>query len=143
VCVVRSPGSRGGVAERHGGDDAGGLVDGHSALRGVLDAVVLVVQTDGAVGGLHAGGHGGAGRCGVGDGTGVHVVVIVPCLDRIVGPTVLVGGHGQLVEVLVGLDRVTRQLLKGLSIGLALNLVLGLAGLEQVGGSNMVVPHAV
>ena len=139
---MRSEGGRGGVAERNGADNTSGLTEGDGLLRDVLQGVAVAGLAQHAVLDLLAGGHGGTRSGGVGDQVVLHVVVVGPSLGRVVGATLWEGGHGYAVEVLESLDGLAVKLLD-LTVELALNQVLGLAGFIQVGGGDVVVTHAV
>ena len=130
------------MAERDGADNTSGLTEGDGLLRDVLQGVAVAGLAQHAVLDLLAGGHGGACSSGVGDLVVLDVVVVGPGLLRVVGTAFREGGHGQALEVLEGLHGLAVELLD-LAVECALNQVLGLAGLVEVGGRNVVVTHAV
>lgn len=70
--------------------------------------------------------------------------MVVPGLLRVVGVALLEGGHGQLIPLVALVDLCGLATFDRRDVpGLALDLVLGLPGLEEVGGGDVVVTHAV
>ena len=89
---MRGETGRGGVADGHGRDDAGGLSERFGSLQHVGDGFLVLVHSNGAVVGLNATSHGGGRRRRVG-GVRVEVLGVLFRFGRRVFSAVGEGAH--------------------------------------------------